>query len=83
MKPGPCEVPWADCPVPIGWEGTPQAAETGGFASRQTSHRNLERAQAGTTLPERPDHEAAYGFLVMVRREIATPGRVTDTGSVC
>ena len=50
---------------------------------RQELHRDFERAQAETQLPECPDYGAANHFLVKVRREMATPGRLAETGSVC
>lgn len=36
-------------------------------AWRQQLHRDFEHALAGTQLPERPDYEAANGFLVRAR----------------
>lgn len=38
-------------------------------AWRQDLHRDFERALAKTTLPERPDYEAANRFLIAARRE--------------
>jgi predicted nucleotidyltransferase len=38
-------------------------------AWRQKLHRDFESALAGTKLPERPDYEAANGFLVKARRK--------------
>lgn len=46
-------------------------------------HRNFERVLAEAKPPKRPDCEAANRFLVKARREMATPGRVAETGSVC
>ena len=40
-------------------------------AWRKELHRDFERALAETKLPERPDYEAANGFLLKARREIA------------
>ncbi len=40
-------------------------------AWRQELHRDFERALAETTLPERPDYEAANAFLIAARRESA------------
>jgi len=37
-------------------------------AWRQELHRDFERALAETNLPERPDYEAANGFLVRARK---------------
>lgn len=42
-------------------------------AWRKELHRDFERALAETTLPERPDYEAANGFLVAVRKLALTP----------
>jgi uncharacterized protein len=39
---------------------------------RKELHRDFERALAETKLPERPDYEAANGFLVKARREMVT-----------
>ncbi len=39
-------------------------------AWRQQLHRDFEHALAETKLPERPDYEAANGFLVKARKEI-------------
>ena len=50
-------------------------------AWRQELHRDFEHALAATKLPERPDYEAANGFLIKARRQMtnvrsvgATPG---------
>lgn len=40
-------------------------------AWRQQLHRDFEHALAETKLPERHDYEAANGFLIRARREIA------------
>ena len=40
-------------------------------AWRQQLHRDFEHALAATSLPERPDYEAANGFLVKARHESA------------
>lgn len=40
-------------------------------AWRQQLHRDFERALAETTLPERPDYEAANGVLIRARRSAA------------
>ncbi|MEW6307396.1 MAG: nucleotidyltransferase domain-containing protein [Verrucomicrobiota bacterium] len=40
-------------------------------AWRKELHRDFEQALAATKLPERPDYEAANGFLVKARREAA------------
>jgi predicted nucleotidyltransferase len=40
-------------------------------AWRKELHRDFERALAETKLPERPDYEAANGFLVKARRQMA------------
>jgi hypothetical protein len=37
-------------------------------AWRRELHRDFERALAETKLPERPDYEAANGFLLKARR---------------
>ncbi len=39
-------------------------------AWRQELHRDFEHALAATKLPERPDYEAANGFLISARREM-------------
>jgi predicted nucleotidyltransferase len=41
-------------------------------ASRKELHLDFERALAETKLPERPDYEAANGFLIKARREMAS-----------
>jgi len=46
-------------------------------AWRKELHRDFEHALAGTTLPERPDYEAANQFLIAARRETATRGEST------
>ena len=49
-------------------------AEVGGRVQtpwRKERHHDFERALAETKLPERPDYEAANGFLIRARREIA------------
>ena len=66
------EVPWADCPSPIGWETVPKAGEGRGFALRKELHCDFERALAETQLPERPDYEAVNRFFVKARRGMAS-----------
>jgi hypothetical protein len=41
-------------------------------AWRKELHRDFERALAETTLPARPDHEAANRFLIKARRGMAS-----------
>ena len=41
-------------------------------AWRKELHRDFERAPTETKLPERPDYEAANGFLIKARREMAS-----------
>ncbi len=41
-------------------------------AWRQELHRDFEHALAETKLPERPDYEAANGFLIQSRRSMST-----------
>lgn len=41
-------------------------------AWRQELHRDFERALTTTTLPERPDYEAANRFLIAARRDVAS-----------
>jgi len=42
------------------------------IAWRKELHRDFERALAETQLPERPDYEAANGFLLKARRAMVT-----------
>lgn len=44
-------------------------------AWRKELHRDFEQALAETKLPERPDYEAANGFLIRARKQIANPGK--------
>ncbi len=41
-------------------------------AWRRGLHRDVERVLAETKLPERPDYEAANGFLIKARRGVAS-----------
>lgn len=46
-------------------------------AWRKQLHRDFEAAFAETTLPERPDYEAANAFLIDARRRAAQTGRLS------
>ncbi|HZM04482.1 MAG TPA: nucleotidyltransferase domain-containing protein [Candidatus Saccharimonadales bacterium] len=46
-------------------------------AWRKELHLDFERALAETKLPERPDYEAANGFLIKARREMASAIEIT------
>ena len=69
------ELPWANCPSPIGWERVPKAGEGHGIRWRKELHRDFERALAESKLPERPDYESANRFLIKARREMAHPNQ--------
>ena len=51
------------------------------LAWRKELRRGFERALAETELPERPNYEAAYRFLVKARREMANSQTWMDGGT--
>lgn len=48
-------------------------------AWRKELHRDFERALANSTLPERPDYEAANRFLIKARREMVDQNKAVET----